>query len=204
MDETLIVRISALEHYSYCPRQCALIEVEGQWEDNRHVIKGHRNHRRADSGVVTRKSGTATLRSIPLWSERHRLIGRADVVEVARNRLTPVEYKSGTRHGTAADVQLCAQAICLEEMFDLPVEIGYLWLGGDRRRVPVTIDDDLRAHTIEMIGLIQAMMTTGKLPGAPADDRCDECQLFNRCLPVPVANPRQIDQMVRDLLVGAD
>lgn len=204
MDESLTIRLSSLEHYVYCPRQCALIDVEGQWEDNRHIVKGHRVHTRADSGDTTQSAGKTTLRSIPLWSERHRLVGRADVIEISDAGLTPVEYKAGTRHGDAADVQLCAQAICLEEMFDTTIERGYLWLGASRRRVAVELDDVLRSRTVDVIDSIRSMLVSAQMPVAPADRRCDECQLLHRCLPTLVADPDRVDRLAQSLWSGVD
>lgn len=204
MDEPLTVRISSLEHYVYCPRQCALIEVEGQWEDNRHVVRGQRSHRRADSGTTSRSQHVTTLRSIPLWSERHRLIGRADIVEVTGDGLVPVECKAGTRHGDAADVQLCAQAVCLEEMFETEIGHGHLWFGASRRRARVELDRELRDRTFDVIESIRAMLVSAQLPFAPADRRCDECQLINRCMPTVVSDPERFDRMGRALLAGVD
>jgi len=111
-----VVPISAIEHFAYCPRQCALIHCDGVWNDNEHTVGGTRAHRRVDSGEHRRERGRMVLRSIPLWSESLGLSGRADAVEMADNAVVPVEYKAGVRHGNAADLQLCAQALCLEEM----------------------------------------------------------------------------------------
>ena len=106
--ERTIVPISAIEHFVYCPRQCALIHCDGVWSDNAHTVRGVRAHRRVDSGQHRHERGRKVLRGIPLWSEALGLSGRADVVEIEIGAVRPVEYKSGVRHGSAADLQLCA------------------------------------------------------------------------------------------------
>ena len=130
-----VVQISAIEHFVYCPRQCALIHCDGVWSDNAHTVRGSRAHRRVDSGEHRQERGRQVLRAIPLWSEELGLSGRADAVEVEGDAVRPVEYKAGVRHGSAADLQLCAQALCLEEMLDVEIPHGYVWYGGPRRRL---------------------------------------------------------------------
>lgn len=197
------VAISAIEHWEYCPRQCALIHADGVWADNEHTVRGERAHRRADSGRHRVERGRRVLRSIPLWSERLGLSGRADVVEVTSDgRLVPVEYKSGTRHGDAAHLQLCAQALCLEEMLDVAVDEGALWFGGPRRRVAVRFDDQLRSRTVTTIEAIREVLVRGGLPGAPADERCTSCQLQGHCLPQVVSRPELVTRYVTDEVFG--
>ena len=179
----LVVPISAIEHYEYCARQCALIHVDGVWSDNRHTIRGQQDHRRVDSGAHRQERGALVLRAIPLWSEVHGLSGRADAVEVLEGTVRPVEYKAGTRHGRAADLQVCAQALCLEEMLGLEVPHGFVWYGATRRRSRVDFTASLRDDVLAVIGSIRAQMRSGKLPTAPNDARCPECQLLHHCLP---------------------
>ena len=123
------------------------------------------------------------LRSIPLWSETYRLSGRADAVEITGRRVQPIEYKAGTRHGRTADLQVCAQALCLEEMLGLEVPHGYVWYGATRRRCRVNFTSSLRAEVIAVVEAIRAQMSSGELPIAPNDTRCSECQLRHHCLP---------------------
>lgn len=188
-----IVAVSAIEHWEYCPRQCALIHADGVWADNEHTVRGERAHRRVDSGEHRLERGRRVLRSIPLWSETMGLTGRADAVELRDDgRVVPVEYKSGTRHGDAAHLQLCAQAMCLEEMLGVEVPAGALWFGGTRRRQDVPLDNGLRRRTIEIVERIRVVITTGALPGAPADERCRSCQLLGHCLPKVVSQPLRV------------
>lgn len=192
MSETITVPISAIEHFAYCPRQCALIHVDGVWADNEHTVRGVRAHRRVDSGGVRLERGRQVLRGIPLWSESLGLSGRADVVEVEGEQMCPVEYKAGVRHGNAADLQLCAQAMCLEEMFDVAVEHGYVWYGAPRRRDRVEFTPELRMEVREIVAEIRNRMRTGSLPRAPNDQRCAQCQLLNYCLPELSEDPGRV------------
>ena len=121
-----VLAVSAIEHFAYCPRQCALIHGDGVWSDNSHTVTGTRPHWRADSGQHRMECDCQVLRGIPLWSDSLGSSGRADIVEIEDVLVRPVEYKSGGRHGAAADLQLCAQALCLEGMLGV-------WFGRPRR-----------------------------------------------------------------------
>lgn len=184
MGPSIVVQISAIEHHEYCARQCALIHVDGVWAENAHTVSGTRAHRRVDSGDHRSERGRLVLRAIPLWSEVHGLTGRADAVEVLSGSIVqPVEYKSGTRHGLAADLQLCAQAMCLEEMLGVPVAEGFVWYGGTRRRHRVQVNESLREQTLDAVAQIRHAIATGELPVAVDDRRCNACQVRHHCLP---------------------
>lgn len=184
MDPQPTVAIAAIEHHEYCARQCALIHVDGIWAENEHTERGNRGHRRVDSGAHRTERGRLVLRGIPLWSETLGLVGRADAVEIDEHGgIAPVEYKVGTRHGRAADLQVCAQALCLEEMTGRPVPTGHVWFSGPRRRLTVELEDDLRAATVSTIEAIRSDLRSGILPGAVDDERCSQCQLIGHCLP---------------------
>jgi len=185
--------LSALEHYVYCPRQCALITVDGVWQPNEHTVRGDRGHRRVDEPGSRTERGKQVLRAVPVWSERLGLAGRADLIEVhAEGTVVPVEYKMGRRHGLAADVQLCALAFCLEEMLQTPIPSGQLWFGTSRRRTNVSLDEPLRAMTLEVIDGVRQLASATNLPPAPNDQRCVNCQLRDHCLPTLVADPRRL------------
>lgn len=198
--EEPVVAISAIEHFVYCPRQCALIHCDGVWSDNVHTVRGLRVHRRVDSGTHRHERGRLVLRAIPLWSETLGLSGRADAVEIEEGVVRPVEYKSGTRHGTAADLQLCAQALCLEEMLDVEVAEGCVWYGGPRRRVRVAFTPTLRRRVGEIVGEIRAQLVTAVLPAAPNDQRCRECQLLHHCLPHVAGRPKTVDRYMQTVV----
>ena len=198
MNDELVVAISAIEHFAYCPRQCALIHGDGVWADNAHTVRGSRAHRRVDSGHHRHERGRLVLRSIPLWSETLGLSGRADAVEIESGVVRPVEYKSGTRHGSAADLQLCAQALCLEEMLDVDIPHGHVWYGGPRRRVQVTFTPALRRDVREIVGEIRVQLLKACLPEAPNDRRCTECQLLHHCVPELTSAPHKVSRYLAE------
>lgn len=198
-----VVPISAIEHFAYCPRQCALIHCDGVWTDNEHTVRGSRSHRRVDSGAHRRERGRMVLRSIPLWSEVLGLSGRADAVEVDDDQsVRPVEYKAGVRHGNAADLQLCAQALCLEEMLAVDIPYGNVWYGGPRRRTRVDFTGALRSEVRSVVEKIRDQMLTGILPNPANDQRCDECQLLHHCLPQLSGAPRKVRRYMTDIVFG--
>ncbi len=201
MNPEPVVPLSALEHHVYCPRQCALIHVDGVWADNVHVLRGSRGHRRVDSGEHRTERGRRVLRALPLWSERLGLTGRADAVEVHDDgAVVPVEYKVGGRHGLAAHVQLTAQALCLEEMLGQPVGEGAIWFSATRRREVVAIDAALREQTYEVIDEVRRWLCSDRLPPAPNDVRCTECQLLGHCLPDVVADTSHVSAYIKDIV----
>lgn len=184
-----VVAIAAIEHLAYCERQCALIHVDGVWTDNEHTVRGTVVHRRADTEFARRERGRTVIRAVPLFSERWGLTGRADVVELHDDgRVVPVEYKAGGRHGVAAHLQVCAQALCLEEMLDVTVHEAAIWFAGPRRREKVVVDAALRAATAAAIWSVRSLLRSERLPAAPADERCSQCQLIGHCLPQVVSD----------------
>jgi CRISPR-associated exonuclease Cas4 len=193
------VLLSAIEHYSYCPRQCALIHVEHTYDENVYTLRGKLAHERVDSGDNRPNRGIPTERGIPLWSERYGLRGKADVVEWHNGVPFPVEYKVGRRKGTHPDVQLCAQALCLEEMLGVAVPQGAIYYAATRKRHTITFDASLRARTLELVRAIQAMLVAQQLPDAPNDKRCAHCSLLTSCMPAVVSNGARLRRMQRDL-----
>jgi len=191
-DEVIEVQISALEHFSYCPRQCALIHVEQTYDENLYTIRGALAHERVDSEVDSTTDGVRTVRGIPLWSDRHGLIGKADAVEMRPAGPYPVEYKSGRPHGRHAAVQLCAQALCLEEMLGQPVPHGAIYYAGSRRRYDVSIDVELRAATLAIIEGVRHQLRSQTVPAAANDARCPKCSLLQSCLPAVVAERQRM------------
>ncbi len=179
--------VSALQHWLFCPRQCALIHVERLWAENWLTASGRILHERADAGGASRRDGVRTLRSVSIASARHGLHGLADVVEMRGQppRPYPVEYKRGRPKSHHADeVQLCAQALCLEEMCACDIPEGALFYGQKRRRQTVLFDEGLRALTLETARQARQALARGALP-APAYDprRCKACSLFSLCRP---------------------
>lgn len=179
------VSLSALQHFVFCPRQFALIHVEGVWEDNGQTARGHQSHERAHGGGSEERDGVRTLRALPLVSRRHGLAGVADVVEVLPDGSPrPVEYKSGRAKPRLADeVQLAAQALCLEEMFGVDIPQGFIYHVASRKRRDVTFTPELRGAVLEARDGVRALLGSGKLPPPAADERCQLCSLFDACEP---------------------
>lgn len=185
--------ISAIEHFSYCPRQCALIHVEQTYEENAYTIRGQLAHRRVDVGGGESRPGVRVLRGLPLWSERLGLRGKADVVEFrATEPPFPVEYKVGRRHPPHADLQLCAQALCLEEMLETTVPAGAIYSQSERRRHAVRFNDELRQRTVALVVEIRTQLQNQLLPPAVDDARCPPCSLVHACLPKVSARPARL------------
>lgn len=187
MPETL--PLSAVQHYLYCPRQCALIHVEKVWSENRFTAEGRIMHLRADSGSSGRRGGIAEDRSVPVRSERLGLYGIADVVEMrpgedGRETPYPVEYKRGSPKVEDWDrAQLCAQAMCLEEMLDVAIKEGALFYGKPRRRERVVFDAALRGIVERVCENLHAMMRDATLPPPNPGPKCRGCSLADRCMP---------------------
>lgn len=178
-----MIPISALEKYVYCPRQCALVLVDGVWRENVHTVSGSRFHRRVDSERVSHERGVKIFRSVQVWSDALDLVGRTDAVHVVDGEIIPVEYKAGARHGDAAEVQVCAQALCLEEMTGQPIRRAAVWYQGHKRRHEVELGSKIRNRTLEIIEAVRAIRDSASLPFAPNDQRCGECQLIGHCMP---------------------
>ena len=182
-----LVPISALQHMLYCPRQCALIHVERQWGENAYTAQGRVLHRRVDAGGGERRKGVRIERGVLLRSIRLGLFGVADVVEIhAGGQPYPIEYKRGRPKAHRADeAQLCAQAICLEEMLESSVPEGALFYGAERRRKTVRFDDELRKITERFTFDMRRMIVAGELPEAVYSRRkCSACSLQDICQPL--------------------
>lgn len=178
------VFLSALQHYQFCPRQYALIYLDGIWKENAATANGHWIHERAHSGEHSNRDGVQTLRSLALVSHQHRLRGVADIVEIENSQPIPVEYKSGRKKSRLADeLQLCAQAMCLEEMLDCTISQGYIYHNVSCSRRAVTLDKTLRQHVLKTRDDIQRLMEKPLLPLPAADKRCEQCSLIECCEP---------------------
>ena len=189
-----LLPISALQHLLFCPRQCALIHVERLWAENSLTLEGRHLHEKADAGKgESRKretGGVRIARGLMLRSLRLGLFGKADVVEFRKTADEavslpfPIEYKRGKPKKNRCDeVQLCAQALCLEEMLSTDVPAGAIFYGKTRRRTDVVFDGPLRELTLRLIGQLREMIETRRTPAAVREKKCDRCSLLHLCLP---------------------
>jgi CRISPR-associated exonuclease Cas4 len=192
--------LSALQHFLFCKRQCALIHLEQIWVENRFTAEGRDMHERVDRGDQVDKGKIRIEYGLPLKSMALGLTGKADVVEFhleheGENRWIPfpVEYKRGKPKKDDSDkVQLCAQAICLEEMLGIPVGKGALFYGKTRRRLDVIFDVSLRDFTRKTSDAFHEMMASGVTPAPRYEKKCDTCSFFTVCMPKTIGKKRKI------------
>ena len=198
-DEDLLP-LSALQHYIYCPRQCALIHLEQQWLENRLTAEGRALHERVDRPEPETRDGIRTEYAVPLRSLRLGLIGKADAVEFHKDKVFPVEHKRGRPKPTHCDwVQLCAQALCLEEMLDVEITGGAIFYGQPRRRESVEMASELRAETEQAAECLHTLINSGNNPPAVYDKKkCDACSLFEICMP---KKRRSVSSYIKDALL---
>lgn len=194
MSEVEPIPLSALQHWAYCPRQCGLIHLEGAFDENVYTLRGRAVHAQVDQPGVELRRGLRVERALPVWSERLGLIGKADTVEFEPDGTPyPVEYKHGSRHKSVEiaacdDLQVAAQAICLQEMIGRVVSEGAIYYASSKRRRVVPIDDGLIARASETAAAVRTMLGAGRLPPPTTDARrCRGCSLRERCQPVMVA-----------------
>lgn len=200
MDETSIP-ISALNHYAYCPRRCALVHIEQTYDENLYTLRGRHLHERTDQPQESGwEAGIRVERALPLWSKRLGLIGKADVVEFRGETPYPVEYKSGpNRQFDNDDLQLCAQAMCLEEMTGQSVPRGAIYHHSSRKRREVEFTPALRARVVAVTDAIRIMLQAKHLPAPVNDNRCTHCSLRESCMPGVVETGRRAATVVREL-----
>jgi CRISPR-associated exonuclease Cas4 len=187
------ILLSALQHWAYCPRQCALIHLEQAFEENLHTLRGNALHARVDQPGLQTEHGRRVERALPLWHDGLGLIGKADAVEFLPDGAPyPVEYKQGSRSKAAEiaacdELQLAAQALCLEAMTGHAVTEGAIFYGSSKRRRMVPITPLLRERVGEASTAVRALLSGGQLPppllGELARQRCKGCSLHDRCQP---------------------
>lgn len=223
MSEESTVMLSALQHYLYCPRQCSLIHVEGVWNENFLTASGRQLHERVDSrGGETRKD-VHLATALRLTSTRLGLTGVADMVEFHRQetpcdangvcvaarlpgrsgfwRPFPVEYKRGVPKSHRADeVQLCAQALCLEEMLNVSIDAGALFYGETRRRTDVVFDTELRSLTEDITARVHELIRVGETPSPILTKGCKACSLFDQCRPEDVGGIGSAQRWIKNQL----
>jgi len=225
-DEDELLPIAALQHLAFCPRQWGLMYLEGLWAENLLTVDGGHFHERVDLVETEARHDVRIARALRLRSLRLGLSGRADVVEFHRKPETdlhsgadnvqtagvvlegvvglwqpvPVEYKRGRpKPGICDEVQLCAQALCLEEMLGIDVSSGVLFYGKPRRRHEVRLDRSLRDATENLVARLHELTAIGQTPPARRDKRCRSCSLVDLCLPAVTGG----DKSARDYLAHA-
>lgn len=222
-----LLPISALQHLLFCERQCALIHVERLWADNRFTAEGNTLHKKAHEGPPETRDGVRITRSLPLHNFQLGLSGQADVIEweiPAEQRLskrtlaaalrqataeqrrewrvTPVEYKRGQPKANDCDrVQLCAQALCLEEMLQIEISSGFLFYGEKRRRIDVEFTTELRSTVARAASRLHEIIRHNLTPPAVRETKCDTCSLFSLCLPQAIGTARSARRYVERIAI---
>ncbi len=198
-----LLPLSGLQHLAFCERQCALIHIEQAWAENLYTAEGRILHERVDQADQVSRGEVRIEYGMPLRSLRLGLIGKADVVEFHRSigpsgdmwLPFPVEYKRGRPKKADVDrIQLCAQAICLEEMLNAEVPSGALFYGKTRHREDVVFDGQLRLETEETARRFHALIVAGVTPRPVSGTYCETCSLKDLCLPKPLERERSIDR----------
>ncbi len=210
-DDDLLM-LSGIQHIAFCERQWALIHVEQQWVENVKTTEGHHLHERVDDPFESDKRGRViTYRAFPLISRQLGVTGRADVVELISAEegvridgyegkwlLHPVEYKRGKQKPDERDeVQVCAQAICLEEMFGAKIEKGSLYYAETHRRVIVELTDALREHVFELALRMHKLLDEGITPLPVYKPHCKSCSLIDICLPISLAGKKKVSEYLK-------
>lgn len=196
--ESDYLQLSGIQHFAFCRRQWALIHIEQQWAENYQTTAGALMHKKAhDETSVERREDLLIMRGLRIASPELGLSGQCDVVEFRQDqkgiglsgydgtwRVEPVEYKRGTaKEGCEDEVQLCAQAMCLEEMFLTEIPKGYLYYGENKRRTEVAFDEALRSQVRELCKEMHSLYQKGRTPRVKTSKKCRSCSLKDICLP---------------------
>lgn len=201
-----LIMISALQHYAFCPRQCALIHIEQTWTESGRTAEGRIMHERVHDESRESRGDVRIDYGVSLRSLRLGLIGKADVVEFHQQTdgswlPFPVEYKRGKPKADDCDlVQLCAQTMCLEEMLGVAIPEGALFYGQTRHRLDVVFDDALRRETEETARRAHELIDSGTTPKPVYAKRCDSCSLMAECLPKTIEKRRSVKSYLARIL----
>ena len=200
------IMLSALQHYIFCPRQCSLIHIEQVWAENRFTAEGRIMHDKVHEEGSESRGSVRIERALALRSLRLGLSGMADVVEFHRQAdgswmPFPVEYKRGKPKPDESDaVQLCAQAMCLEEMLGVRISEGAIFYGKTRHRHDVKFDEALRGATEEIARKTHELIEAGITPKPVYEKKCESCSLFELCLPKTVERKKSVERYLRDVV----
>jgi CRISPR-associated exonuclease Cas4 len=201
-----LIPLSALQHLVFCERQCALIHVEQAWDENRFTAEGRIMHEHVHEGGEESRGDVRIERGVPLRSLKLGLVGKADVVEFHRTEGDewapfPVEHKRGKPKPDQCDkVQLCGQAMCLEEMLGIEVSSGAIFYGRTRHRLNVEFDNSLRAETEKVARQAHELIRSGTTPKPVFTKKCKTCSLSERCLPQVFQKGRSVKRYLTQAL----
>ncbi len=211
--EEQLLPVSAVQHFVFCERRAALVFTEGMWAENQYTVEGTQLHKRADDAKQSQNLAAVRIeRAVGLVSLRYGLTGKADVIEFHKTdqydvfQIHIIEYKRGKpkkQLDLPFQVQLCAQALCVEDMLGYSVTEASIYYGKARLRKRVDLDERLRAKTIEMITRLHALIDSRKTPAPEYKPRkCRRCSMLNICMPQaprPIATASRYLQRLIDL-----
>ncbi|KZL50774.1 MULTISPECIES: CRISPR-associated protein Cas4 [Cyanophyceae] len=184
MKNTEYIQIAALNQYAYCSHRCSRMFCAGEFTDNQYTIECTALHDRVHTIGDIDKEDTWQIRAIYLKSEKYKLIGKSDLIEVVSDQYYPIEYKRGRKGEWDNDeLQVCAQALCLEEMTGQNINIGYIYYAHSHQRQLVEINQELRQSAIATIAAVTNLLETGTMPPPSYSKRCKGCSLYSQCLP---------------------
>ena len=196
MNDIQYIPIAALNQYSYCSHRCWRMFCAGEFADNHYTIEGTSLHERVHTLGEGHLGETRQIRAIWLKSEQYKLIGKSDLVEEINGQWYPIEYKRGRRGEWDNDeLQVCAQALCLEEMLGQPITQGYIYYAQTHQRQSVEISAELRNTAIATIQAVQTIVQTGIIPPAIYTKRCQGCSLYQQCLPQAVEKVKRYQEV---------
>ena len=214
MDEDDFLALSGIQHFLFCRRQWALIHIDSQWAENQKTVEGKLMHRRAHDNSISEKRGdTIVVRGLKVSSNILGIIGQCDIVEFRKSDEGvpianydglwipyPVEYKrGGSKTNRCDEAQLCAQAMCLEEMLCTDIKEGALFYGEQQKRHVVLFSPSLRKIVTDTIDEMRKMYARGIIPRNTLNERCDSCSLNSVCLP-KMSNIRSVDTYIKESL----
>ena len=203
MNENQYVPIASLNQYSYCPHRCWRMFCAGEFVDNQYTIEGTSLHERVHTLSEGERDDTWQVRAIWLKSERYQLIGKSDLIESDSGQLYPVEYKRGKKGEWDNDqLQVFAQAVCLEEMTGQKITHGYVYYAQSHQRQLVEISDSLREEGMATIVAVKSLLETNKMPIPVYSSRCQGCSLYQQCLPQAAKKVSRYQEVVDEYVVA--
>jgi CRISPR-associated exonuclease Cas4 len=200
--EDELLPISCLQHLLFCERRAMMVLIEGIWDENLFTVEGHHLHERSDEPQAETRGDIRIARGLRIRSLKLGLAGKADVVEFhGHDTAYPVEYKRGQlRHEEGYEIQLCAQALCLEEMLSINVPEGAIFYGKPKRRLNITFNENLRMKTVEAAARLHALAKEGRTPRAKYEKKCRNCSLIESCLPKACGGRKDVEQYLESAL----
>lgn len=191
--------LSGLQHICFCPRQCAFIHIEQLWNENFFTASGRAQHEKVHSGVMESRKAIRIERDLKIASSLLGLAGKTDAVEFySDGKIVPVEYKHGEpKEDICDEVQLCAQAFCLEEMLGHKIQEGALFYFKIRKRVSISITSELREETIRLADEFHKLVESGETPKAEYTHKCESCSFIDECFPESAGRNKSVDNYIK-------